>query len=105
MPMYEYRCRNCGERTEVLQHLGEPRLSVCPRCGGVVDKMASAPALQFKGSGWYVTDYARGGAPDRSKELAAKSDSASSTSKSDAASSSKTPEKPASSPSEQKKAS
>jgi putative FmdB family regulatory protein len=96
MPLYEYRCRNCGECTEVLQHLDEPPMTVCPQCGGVVDKVVSAPALQFKGSGWYVTDYRRGGAADRSKELAAKSDSGSS---------SKSPESPASTPSEQKKAS
>jgi len=104
MPLYEYRCTSCGERTEVLQHLDEPPMTVCPRCGGPVQKMLSAPALQFKGSGWYVTDYGRGGAADRSKELAAKNASAKS-SKSDAGSSSKSPEKPASPPAEQKKAS
>jgi putative FmdB family regulatory protein len=126
MPMYEYRCRNCGERTELLQHLDEPRMTVCPRCGGAVDKMASAPALKFKGSGFYVTDYARGGAADQSKELAAKNSAATSgknasatssksasgsSSKGDSGSSSKSDsgsskgsEKPASSPNEQKKA-
>lgn len=57
MPLYEYRCTSCGERTEVLQHLGEAPLAVCPRCGGVLVKLVSAPALQFKGTGWYVTDY------------------------------------------------
>ena len=57
MPLYEYRCTNCGERTEVLQHLGEAPLRECPRCGGTLEKLISAPALQFKGTGWYVTDY------------------------------------------------
>ena len=59
MPMYEYRCTSCGERTEVLQHLGEAPRSECQRCGGALQKLISAPALQFKGTGWYVTDYAK----------------------------------------------
>ncbi len=64
MPLYEYRCTKCGERTEVLQHLSDAPLAECPRCGGALEKVISAPALQFKGSGWYVTDYAkRGGDP------------------------------------------
>ena len=57
MPLYEYRCLSCGERTEVLQHLGDAPLKQCPHCGGAVEKVLSAPALQFKGTGWYVTDY------------------------------------------------
>ena len=112
MPLYEYRCKSCGERTEVLQHLNEPPMRFCPRCGGAVEKMLSAPALQFKGSGFYVNDYARGGAADRSTELAAKNASVSSsksadkpTTKNDSASSSKTTEKAASTPREHKKAS
>ncbi len=61
MPLYEYRCTKCGERIEVLQHLSDAPLAECPRCGGSLEKVISAPALQFKGSGWYVTDYARRG--------------------------------------------
>jgi putative FmdB family regulatory protein len=61
MPLYEYRCTACGERTEVLQHLSDSPLKECPRCGGALERVISAPALQFKGSGWYVTDYARRG--------------------------------------------
>ena len=57
MPLYEYRCTSCGERTEVLQHLGSAPLAECPSCGGVLVKLISASALQFKGTGWYVTDY------------------------------------------------
>jgi len=60
MPMYEYRCTSCGERIEVLQRLGAALLLECPACQGVLEKMISAPALQFKGSGWYVTDYGKG---------------------------------------------
>jgi putative FmdB family regulatory protein len=59
MPVYEYRCTSCGERTEARQHVGDPPLSKCPSCGGALEKVISAPALQFKGSGWYVTDYAK----------------------------------------------
>lgn len=58
MPIYEYQCRACGERTEILQRLDEAPLAHCPRCGGPMTKLISAPAFQFKGSGWYVTDYA-----------------------------------------------
>ncbi len=58
MPIYEYQCTQCGERTEALQRLDEAPLTVCPHCGGELRKLISAPAFQFKGSGWYVTDYA-----------------------------------------------
>ncbi len=61
MPLYEYRCTGCGEQVEVLQHIGDAPLSVCGGCGGRMEKLLSAPALQFRGSGWYVTDYARKG--------------------------------------------
>ncbi len=59
MPLYEYACEACGRRTEALQRHSDPPLSVCPHCGGKLKKLVSAPAFQFKGSGWYVTDYAR----------------------------------------------
>jgi putative FmdB family regulatory protein len=62
MPLYEYRCTACGERIEVLQRLGEERLTDCPSCHGLLERMISASALQFKGSGFYITDYARSGA-------------------------------------------
>ena len=61
MPIYEYECRSCGSRTEALQRLHDPALSECDECGGELRKLLSAPAFQFKGSGWYVTDYARKG--------------------------------------------
>ena len=60
MPLYEYRCEQCNQTMEVLQHLGDPAPGSCPACGGTLVKVLSAPALQFKGSGWYVTDYGRG---------------------------------------------
>lgn len=68
MPVYEYRCTSCEERTEAQQHVGDPPLSKCPRCGGVLERVVSAPALQFKGSGFYVTDYARRGANSASSK-------------------------------------
>ncbi|MGC8916430.1 MAG: FmdB family zinc ribbon protein [Thermoanaerobaculum sp.] len=61
MPLYEYACDQCGVRTEVMQKVGAPPLLACPHCGGPVHKVLAPPALQFKGSGWYVTDYARRG--------------------------------------------
>jgi putative FmdB family regulatory protein len=59
MPIYEYVCGKCEKKTEVIQRVGEAPLRVCPHCGGRLKKAISAPAIQFKGSGWYVTDYAR----------------------------------------------
>ena len=76
MPLYEYECTDCGHLTEALQRLGDPPLSKCPRCGGPLKKLLSAPAFQFKGSGWYVTDYARkGGGGAEATNGAAKGDS------------------------------
>ncbi|MBZ5587086.1 MAG: zinc ribbon domain-containing protein [Acidobacteriia bacterium] len=68
MPLYEYRCTSCGERTEVLQRLGAAPPSQCARCGGALEKLSSVPALQFKGTGWYVTDYANRSASADSKD-------------------------------------
>jgi len=59
MPLYEYECDACAHRFEVIQKLSDPLIEKCPVCGGSVHKLQSAPAFQFKGSGWYVTDYAR----------------------------------------------
>jgi putative FmdB family regulatory protein len=61
MPLYEYRCTGCGQRIEVLQHFSDAPLRECPHCGGTLKKLLSAPALQFKGSGFYLTDYGRSG--------------------------------------------
>ena len=59
MPLYEYRCGKCGKLTEVIQSFSEKPLRICPHCGArALKKLMSAPAIQFKGSGWYVTDYA-----------------------------------------------
>jgi putative FmdB family regulatory protein len=59
MPIYEYLCHSCGKKFEVLQKFSDPPLLIHPECGGEVDKLISTSALQFKGSGWYVNDYAK----------------------------------------------
>jgi putative FmdB family regulatory protein len=60
MPLYEYQCQACGARFELIRKFSDPPLEVCPTCGaGPVEKLVSSPAFQFKGSGWYITDYAR----------------------------------------------
>jgi putative FmdB family regulatory protein len=60
MPLYEYECESCGTRFEKIQKFSDPPIDVCPKCGqGPVKKLISSPAIQFKGSGWYVTDYGK----------------------------------------------
>ncbi len=61
MPLYEYQCKSCHTKTERIQKFSDPPLTVCPHCGGEMEQLLSAPAVQFKGAGWYVTDYARKG--------------------------------------------
>ena len=63
MPLYEYECPDCG-RFELIQKFSDAPLTQCPRCGKDVEKLPSAPAIQFKGTGWYVTDYARKKSPE-----------------------------------------
>jgi putative FmdB family regulatory protein len=58
MPLYEYECTVCGHRVEMIQRVSDAPLSECPQCGGPMKKLISAPSFQFKGTGWYVTDYA-----------------------------------------------
>jgi putative FmdB family regulatory protein len=59
MPLYEYQCDACAHRFEVIQKFSDAPVDVCPKCGGQVKKLLSSPAIQFKGTGWYITDYAR----------------------------------------------
>lgn len=68
MPLYEYKCDKCGDVFEVMQKFSDEPLTVHSKCGGVVHRLLSAPALQFKGSGWYVTDYARSGGAESKKK-------------------------------------
>ncbi len=59
MPLYEYQCKKCGERMEKIRKFSDPPLTVCEKCGGKLEQLLSSPAIQFKGAGWYVTDYAK----------------------------------------------
>jgi putative FmdB family regulatory protein len=63
LPLYEYCCRKCGTRVEKIQKFSDPPLEICAACGGQLERLLSSPAIQFKGSGWYVTDYARKSSP------------------------------------------
>jgi putative FmdB family regulatory protein len=77
MPLYEYKCSGCGKTFEVIQKFSDEPLKTHPECGGPTERLLSPPALQFKGSGWYVTDYAR------SKEAQGKEAKANGSSKSE----------------------
>ena len=72
MPLYEYQCDDCGGRFERIRKFSDPPLDEpCPKCGGPVKKMISSPAIQFKGKGWYVTDYAKSGSESKSDSAGA----------------------------------
>lgn len=70
MPLYEYECNACAHRFEVIQKYSDAHIDICPKCGGAVTKLFSSPAIQFKGSGFYLTDYGRGGKSDIGTETA-----------------------------------
>jgi putative FmdB family regulatory protein len=75
MPNYEYLCNKCGHRFEQIRKFSDKQLRKCPECGGVIEQVISAPAVQFKGSGWYVTDYPKKGAGSASSSEASSSSS------------------------------
>ena len=84
MPLYEYECDSCGNRFEKIQKFSDPLVDICPKCGKSVHKLMSSPAIQFKGSGFYITDYAKkdstpagktGGGKDRDKDSSSESSS------------------------------
>jgi putative FmdB family regulatory protein len=92
MPLYEYQCEVCSHRFERIQKFSDPLIDVCPSCGGTVKKLLSSPAIQFKGSGWYITDYAKKSSSDGSsgkassdKESGSSSETKSDSAKSDSA--------------------
>ncbi len=72
MPIYEYKCLKCGAVLEALQKISDKPLKKCPKCKGPLKKVISPPALQFKGTGWYVTDYAQKKKPEKETETEAK---------------------------------
>jgi putative FmdB family regulatory protein len=62
MPLYEYLCKKCGHRFEEIRKFSDKQLKKCPECGGLIEQVITAPAVRFKGSGWYVSDYPKKGA-------------------------------------------
>ncbi len=74
MPIYEYECKKCGHRFERIQKFSDKPVTRCPECGGKVEQVLHAPAVQFKGSGWYVTDYARKSSAGSSSDSAPKTE-------------------------------
>ncbi len=81
MPIYEYECKKCAHRFEVIQKVSDAPVKKCEKCKGKAERLISSPAIQFKGSGWYVTDYARkGSGSDRESESKSSSSSESSSS-------------------------
>jgi putative FmdB family regulatory protein len=104
MPLYEYQCQACGHRFEKIQKFSDPIEDVCPSCGGKVDKLVSSPAIQFKGSGWYITDYAKKAPSDGSSGKSSSekknesSSAATSSSSSDSSSSSSSSSTPSPAP-------
>lgn len=95
MPVYEYRCSKCEKVFEQLQKFADEPLTTHPGCGGPVERLISAPGLHFKGSGWYVTDYARSGAGPKKEKPESKSETKSET-KTETKSETKSESKPAS---------
>lgn len=93
MPLYEYECDACGHRFEKIQKFSDPRADTCPKCGGAVHKLMSSPAIQFKGSGFYITDYPKGETGSAPKSDGGKSDQAGKADQSDASVKSEKPEK------------
>jgi putative FmdB family regulatory protein len=77
VPLYEYQCNKCGHRFEKIQKFSDPEVKKCPECGGAVEKLLHAPAVQFKGAGWYVTDYAGKNASQKKSESSSDESSAS----------------------------
>jgi putative FmdB family regulatory protein len=75
MPLYEYECEaENGRRFEIIQKFSDEPLTVCPTCGGTVRRLISSPAIQFKGSGWYITDYAKKSGSDAGKKSETKTE-------------------------------
>ena len=91
MPIYEYQCPDCGHRFEALQKFSDAPIDTCPKCGKTVHKLMSSPAIQFKGSGWYITDYAKKDSTSATKAGSAKEGSTSSSDSSTSSTESSTP--------------
>ena len=98
MPLYEYQCEACGHRFEVIQKFSDPPVETCQRCEGAVRKLLSSPAVHFKGSGWYITDYAKKDSGSSSASSSSETKTETKTeSKTEAKADTTTPSKPATS--------
>src|SRR3982750_1698538 len=100
MPIYEYECRKCGAHVEAFQKINDKPLTKCRKCGGKLEKKISAPAIQFKGTGWYVTDY--GGKATKSEKSESESSTESKSEKTDKKTQESSPKKISDKPSPSK---
>ena len=98
MPIYEFECKKCKAHSEVLQRLSDKPPTKCSKCGGRLERLTSAPAIQFKGSGWYVTDYAGKATKDDKAESETSSEDKKTEKKKDSSPDKKTSEKKTSAP-------
>jgi putative FmdB family regulatory protein len=99
MPLYEYQCEACGRRFEVIRKFSDPPLDTCALCGkGPVQRLQSSPAIQFKGTGWYVTDYSQKGKSESGSATKSKGDDKSSDAKSESSKSDSSSDSSSSSP-------
>jgi len=108
MPLYEYLCKKCGHRFERIQKFSDPHVKKCPDCGGAVEQVITAPSVRFKGSGWYVNDYAKkssesGSSSSSDSDSGSKAESKSDTKKDSSSSESKTESKKDDKPKSEKK--
>ena len=91
MPIYEYECKKCKTHIEAFQKVSDKPLTKCRKCGGKLEKKISAPAIQFKGSGWYITDYAKKSGSDAGKTGSSSSSSSDTSSSKETSKDSPTP--------------
>jgi putative FmdB family regulatory protein len=80
MPLYEYQCQQCSEKLEAIQKFSDEPFTICPHCGGALKKLISSPAIKFKGSGFYITDYAKSGSGEKKSSSSSTSSSTSTSS-------------------------
>ncbi len=95
MPLYEYECTECHERTEKIQKFSDPEITICPHCSGHLERVLSAPAVSFKGGGWYADGYGNAKPKSSSESKSSSSDSGKSSSSSESAPATSAPAAPA----------
>jgi putative FmdB family regulatory protein len=95
MPLYEYECTECHERTEKIQKFSDPEITICPHCSGHLERVLSAPAVSFKGGGWYADGYGNAKPKSSSESKSSSSDSGKSSSSSESSSATSAPAAPA----------